>query len=450
MPRERDASAREGGQGQTRAREGVAPMYRQLPRGPHSLDPREIERHQRARIQGAMVEAVARTGYDGVTVRQVIGLAGVSRRSFYEQFANRHDCFLKTARAIARSELRRAGEACAAEQRPPEGSLTAAFAVLAASAREQPASMRLVLSDSLTSGDRGAVLLGDVLGACEGMLAPALALGREAPPPGPILRALVGALQGMVVASLREEHADSRELAAELSGTALAVRLPARTGAMQQLTSSLRDRARRAGLAASARPAPPDGGLEGPRERMLRSAMRLSADQPVARLSAPQIADGAGVPIDDYLEEFPHRGQCLEEALEWSGERLLTIARRAEEVAADWPQAVRLALAGLLGHLAANPPQARALAFVAHRAGTRARARAVESDAALGEALTRGGPRRRWDAEAAAGALWHTVRQALSEDRARLLPACSDHLAYTLLAPAVGAEAALTALRGPC
>ena len=43
-----------------------------------------------------MVEAVAGRGYDAVTVRQVIALAGVSRRSFYEQFASKQDCFLST------------------------------------------------------------------------------------------------------------------------------------------------------------------------------------------------------------------------------------------------------------------------------------------------------------------------------------------------------------------
>jgi AcrR family transcriptional regulator len=41
-----------------------------------------------------MVEAVAERGYERTSVKQVIGLAGVSRRSFYEQFANKEECFL--------------------------------------------------------------------------------------------------------------------------------------------------------------------------------------------------------------------------------------------------------------------------------------------------------------------------------------------------------------------
>jgi AcrR family transcriptional regulator len=401
-----------------------------------------------------MVETVARAGYDGVTVRQVIGLAGVSRRSFYELFANRHDCFLMTARTIAARELRRAREAYLAEPLTPERSLAAGFACLTASAGEQPDSMRLVLGESLSAGDDGAALLGEVLGACERMIAPALSNRQGTAPPAAIVRALVGGLHGMLVAALREdrgpaaERAAAERLAGEMSATALALRTPARAGAAEALAGRLRDRARRAALTASSRPGAAAERGE-PLERTLRAALRLAAVHPVGRLTAPQIADDAGVSIDSFMEAFPHHGECLEAALARSGEQLLKIALRAESAAADWPQAVRLASAGMLGHLAENPAQARGLAFVAHRAGAAARSRSVELDAAIGGMLTRGAGSTR-AAHAATGALWHTVRHALTDGRRRLLPACSDHLAYAVLAPAIGAEGAIDALRGPC
>src|ERR1039458_1685675 len=65
-------------------RGSVDPLYERLPHGPHRLDHNQVIRNQRARIQGAMVEAVAASGYEAVSVRQVVALAGVSRRSFYE------------------------------------------------------------------------------------------------------------------------------------------------------------------------------------------------------------------------------------------------------------------------------------------------------------------------------------------------------------------------------
>ncbi len=46
------------------------------------------------RMLAAMVQAVADKGYARVAVADVIERAGVSRKTFYEQFANKEDCFL--------------------------------------------------------------------------------------------------------------------------------------------------------------------------------------------------------------------------------------------------------------------------------------------------------------------------------------------------------------------
>jgi AcrR family transcriptional regulator len=49
---------------------------------------------QRARMLDAIARAVADKGYARVTVGDVVGIAGVSRRTFYEQFKDKEDCFL--------------------------------------------------------------------------------------------------------------------------------------------------------------------------------------------------------------------------------------------------------------------------------------------------------------------------------------------------------------------
>jgi AcrR family transcriptional regulator len=43
-----------------------------------------------------MAHAVARNGYRATSVAEVIGLAGVSRTTFYKHFANKQDCFMAT------------------------------------------------------------------------------------------------------------------------------------------------------------------------------------------------------------------------------------------------------------------------------------------------------------------------------------------------------------------
>jgi AcrR family transcriptional regulator/DNA-binding MarR family transcriptional regulator len=49
---------------------------------------------QRVRILGAMVEVAAERGAGNVTVAHVVERAGVSRRTFYELFSDREECFL--------------------------------------------------------------------------------------------------------------------------------------------------------------------------------------------------------------------------------------------------------------------------------------------------------------------------------------------------------------------
>jgi AcrR family transcriptional regulator len=72
-----------------------------LPRGRHAA-PRPVVREvQRARMLEAMVQVVAEKGYARVAVADVVERAGVSRKTFYEQFDNKDDCFLAAYDASA-------------------------------------------------------------------------------------------------------------------------------------------------------------------------------------------------------------------------------------------------------------------------------------------------------------------------------------------------------------
>jgi AcrR family transcriptional regulator/DNA-binding MarR family transcriptional regulator len=54
----------------------------------------EVDDIQRARVLSAMVEVAANDGYMGAAVAPVVARAGISRRTFYELFEGREDCFL--------------------------------------------------------------------------------------------------------------------------------------------------------------------------------------------------------------------------------------------------------------------------------------------------------------------------------------------------------------------
>jgi AcrR family transcriptional regulator len=65
-----------------------------LPRGRHGLPREAVADSQRTRILTAMIEVVAGRGYTETRVVDVIGAAGVSRKTFYELFDSKEDCFL--------------------------------------------------------------------------------------------------------------------------------------------------------------------------------------------------------------------------------------------------------------------------------------------------------------------------------------------------------------------
>src|ERR1700730_10799286 len=57
--------------------------------------PREhVSEIQRMRILAAMAEVASERGAGSVTVAHVVARAGVSRRTFYDLFADREECFL--------------------------------------------------------------------------------------------------------------------------------------------------------------------------------------------------------------------------------------------------------------------------------------------------------------------------------------------------------------------
>jgi AcrR family transcriptional regulator len=65
-----------------------------LPRSP-SLDVREqLRASQRGRLICAIADSVAARGYAATSVADVIALAGVSRKTFYEHFEDKEACFL--------------------------------------------------------------------------------------------------------------------------------------------------------------------------------------------------------------------------------------------------------------------------------------------------------------------------------------------------------------------
>jgi AcrR family transcriptional regulator len=70
----------------------------QLPRGRHGLTRGAVVEHQRQRLIRAVPAAVSAKGFLALTVEDICAGAGVSRRTFYENFRDKEDCFLSSYR----------------------------------------------------------------------------------------------------------------------------------------------------------------------------------------------------------------------------------------------------------------------------------------------------------------------------------------------------------------
>ncbi|WP_018177540.1 TetR/AcrR family transcriptional regulator [Jongsikchunia kroppenstedtii] len=64
-----------------------------LPRGPHKLERKDVLASQRQRMCLAVLDVVAEEGFAATSISKIVARAGVSRRSFYELFSDKVDCF---------------------------------------------------------------------------------------------------------------------------------------------------------------------------------------------------------------------------------------------------------------------------------------------------------------------------------------------------------------------
>jgi AcrR family transcriptional regulator len=71
-----------------------------LPGGHHGLTPAQVAESQRERLLAAVAQTVARDGYGGTTVTDIVAAASVSSRAFYENFGSKEECFLAAFDAV--------------------------------------------------------------------------------------------------------------------------------------------------------------------------------------------------------------------------------------------------------------------------------------------------------------------------------------------------------------
>jgi AcrR family transcriptional regulator len=123
----------------------------QLPSGRHGLSRRYVLRHQRERIVAAVTQAVAERGYAQTTVGDIVTEARLSRRTFYEHFTDKEDCFLAAYDAAVERVVGVVGQAYRAEERWSDG-VRAALESFVALLVAEPELGRLCLVEAVAAG----------------------------------------------------------------------------------------------------------------------------------------------------------------------------------------------------------------------------------------------------------------------------------------------------------
>ena len=276
----------------------------------------QVAEVQRVRILSAAARVVGELGYEGMSVARITAGAGISRRTFYDLYEHREDCFLDLFEEVVTRAHKVARDAAAGHESWRERIRAGLFALLVL-VEEEPAIGSLLVVDALGAGPRvqqrraqelqrlseiidqgrnektrrtkgqtssltAEGVVGAVLSVIHARLSvhaknPASANGSRGRGPYRPLTGLLNPLMGVIVLPYLGEDAAARELARPV---------PKRTPKRRSKKSS---RAQNA-------PPPPQHLLEGLDMRLTYRTLRVIsgvATQPGA--SNRQVADAAGI-----------------------------------------------------------------------------------------------------------------------------------------------------------
>jgi AcrR family transcriptional regulator len=159
-------------------------------------------RTQRGRLLDGMAQTVTRRGYAATPVADVLKVAGVSRKTFYEQFVDKEDCFLAAYDAIAALCTERFVGAYHGEGGWADG-IERAYAALLDTLAAEPHFAHLGVVDVLAAGPRALARRDAVLARFARFIDHARERAEPAVMPPPLVgRAIAGGIHELVYSQI--------------------------------------------------------------------------------------------------------------------------------------------------------------------------------------------------------------------------------------------------------
>lgn len=398
-----------------------------------------------------MVEAVARFGYAGTTLRELVKLAGISKSTFYEHYNSKQDCFLATFETI----ITRVSERVAGAYQDGgdfRDRLVAALTTFMNLVVSEPDAATLATVESLTLGKAAIAHRERASETMEQMLQQSFDESPSSSVVSPAtVRAIAAGIRGVVYRHLRAGTTGQLPgLVEELADWAL--------GYQQEEGEIVRRAAEaaaepQAGAAAGTGKEldwtePPDSPRSRAeltqRERIVRAVGHLVVKSGYETLSIPAISATAGTSNQTFYEHFGNKREAFLAAFDLSAAEGLYATTQAFEAAGDRPEAIGAALRAMLEHIAGNELFARLTFFDLQTAGPVALDRADAAmdsftaflksdrapsgiDGAVSETVL----------SAIGSGCWAVIQHELARDRAKWLPESGPELTRIVLMPVV-------------
>jgi AcrR family transcriptional regulator len=435
---------------------------------------------QRERLLGSMARVVEREGYAAASVAKVIAGAGVGRVTFYDEFADKEDCFLASYDGLAQRVVGQMRRAARGQER--DAVLRAALGSLLGTLEVEPEAGWGVLFEPLGGGPelraRTRHHVVEVSGALERFLVdvPVGAARLEIP-----ALALIGGVRQVVARRLRRvEHDVLPTLADDLLAWVEAYAVPAGSaslsaflgdrsfGRLRERGSSVDGRARaamaRAGASQAAAAQRLPRGRRKHRESFVNRQLRqriLGATAEMAMLkgytemTVADIVACAGIGRDVFYVHFRDKQDAFLAAQQHNLQDHLSACAASFFAAPTWPERIWRGLQTVTEIIAGDPALAHLWLVESFAAGPAAIQHAEEMMVICTLYLQEGYHYREQAAdlpqlcsEAIVGALYEIVYHEIDEGRGVRVGELLPELAYIAIAPFTGVQEAAELIDG--
>jgi AcrR family transcriptional regulator len=405
-----------------------------------------------------MTELAARDGYHEVSISRLASHAGVSHATFYEQFAEKDECFAAAYRDAADRLLGRMRSTAWSVERAQ--AKRAAIEFLLQSVAEDPAAGWLVFLEGLANRAQVPAererLMDIYASAVEEFLSesPKNEMALDIP-----AIALVGAVRAIVSRRLRAGAADQLPLLLDdLESWMQSYATPVGRGQWSTGSTAKLDAAPRTGgapqMPSATRPSPLPRGRHGlspavvarnHRERIVYATAEVVWEKGYAAMTVADIVAAANVARDTFYQHFADKQDAFRAAQQNNLYENLAVGAIRFFEGASWPERMWNVLDSIARFVAEQPAVANLRFVEPYAAGPEAIQRMDDATLNFTFFVAEGygyRPEARelphLCSEAIAGATFETIRHEIAHGRATELPRLLPRLTYVAIAPFTG------------